>query len=337
MKRKILVFSCLICTLVFSSVSFASKTYLDIENHWAVESIVKMTETGVFQGYPEGTFQPEKEVTYGEFLKMITMAKGRELEIAVAPDHWAKHYYDKGFKENWFTSEDFTYQMLNDPMKREHMAMVISRVLGKIDTSQELDFIDISEKDPYYDDILKVSGTQILSGYPDGTFRPDQFILRGEGAVVIDLFLQYCNEKEGRSFYNITALSAESNSTDLLQDIVYNMEDFSYGIGLYDHILYYEILEEVPYQFCEFSGVFGGKSIEIDHYDSDRKAFLIKDNQIIWDASASGNINGEGIQRYYHEDWRTFPNFDYIAFVSKDQKADTMMLIQNPFTKEGLT
>lgn len=46
----------------------------------------------------------------------------------------------------------------------------------------------------------------IIQGYPDGTFRPDHTITRGEFAVVLDRFLQYSQKASADTFSDTTGL-----------------------------------------------------------------------------------------------------------------------------------
>lgn len=47
------------------------------ENHWAYKDIIKCAEKAILQGYPDGTFQPDKTMTRAELCAMIyRMLKG---------------------------------------------------------------------------------------------------------------------------------------------------------------------------------------------------------------------------------------------------------------------
>jgi hypothetical protein len=51
--------------------------YPDVSNdHWALMSIAFTNDCGVTQGYPDGTFRPENDVTLNEALKMILVSGG---------------------------------------------------------------------------------------------------------------------------------------------------------------------------------------------------------------------------------------------------------------------
>ena len=46
-------------------------------------------------------------------------------------------------------------------------------------------FTDVAEYDRYYDSIEELSRLGIFCGYPDGSFRPDEYVTRAEMAVLM--------------------------------------------------------------------------------------------------------------------------------------------------------
>ena len=49
-----------------------TEVYLtDIQTHWAKENIIRMVINEKANGYPDNTFQPDKEITVLEFIKLI--------------------------------------------------------------------------------------------------------------------------------------------------------------------------------------------------------------------------------------------------------------------------
>ena len=83
--------------MLSASVGFAF-AYPDVSpNHWAAEQIKILTEQGVLVGYPDGTFQPDENVTRAEFASMAIKALGQEhAQVAqpvnftdISPEYWA--------------------------------------------------------------------------------------------------------------------------------------------------------------------------------------------------------------------------------------------------------
>ena len=85
-----------LCVLCFASTqAFA---YPDVsDSHWAAKEINILTEQGVIIGYPDGTFQPDENVTRAEFAAMAIRALGQEHTKVIQPvnfldvstEHWA--------------------------------------------------------------------------------------------------------------------------------------------------------------------------------------------------------------------------------------------------------
>jgi len=101
-------------------------------------------------------------------------------------------------------------------MKKERLAAVLL-ALGLVGAAvpaeaAERNFSDTSGH--YAGEVIGVwSGYEVLRGYPDGTFRPDGVITRGELAVVLDRVMGYraAAEKVGEliSVHVITRPHAE--------------------------------------------------------------------------------------------------------------------------------
>jgi hypothetical protein len=51
-------------------------------------------------------------------------------------------------------------------------------------------FKDVNAKSPYYSAVLNLSNRGIISGFPDGTFRPDISVTRGQAAKIIALTIK---------------------------------------------------------------------------------------------------------------------------------------------------
>lgn len=77
------------------------KIFTDTAGHWAKDTIEWAVQQGIVDGYPDGTFQPNKSVTEAEFLAMLFKAfPDVELPAATDPQApWHQKYYT--IAENW--------------------------------------------------------------------------------------------------------------------------------------------------------------------------------------------------------------------------------------------
>ncbi len=161
----------------------------DIQNHWARNSIQDMADQGRIKGYQDGTFQPERLITRAEFAHLIvvslalTETNGKGFDDTAG--HWAEksiktasdHGIIAGYNENSFGPDD--------SITREQAAVILVKALGiTSDTGQ--DFVDNGAVSYWALASVKgVSAYGIISGYPDGSFKPKANVTRAQAAVIL--------------------------------------------------------------------------------------------------------------------------------------------------------
>ncbi|NLY47055.1 MAG: hypothetical protein GX053_13855, partial [Tissierella sp.] len=158
----------------------------DIDNHWAKEEINFMTTKGVINGYDDGTFKPDNNMTKVEFYKVINHLMGYEEK--------ADEVKFKDVKEsNWFYDEvakalakgyikDGERLNPNELITREEVVRIIGVAFElEKDAKAISDFTDsamIILAARGYVGTLKAKG--YINGYPDGTFGAKNNITRAE-------------------------------------------------------------------------------------------------------------------------------------------------------------
>lgn len=83
------------------------------KDHWAASQIEILTDKGVIVGYPDGTFQPDENVTRAEFASMAIKALGQEhTKVAqpvtftdITPDFWAYDVIQKALYFDLISAE----------------------------------------------------------------------------------------------------------------------------------------------------------------------------------------------------------------------------------------
>lgn len=190
MKHKVIILT--IIFLLSTGIATAGNfEFYDLGyDHWAYEEIMTMTEAGIVEGYPDGTFRPDSLVTYGEFIKMACQVAGIKGYYPMSKsDHWAKPYYYTGLNAGYFTEYDIDIKVMDRSIPRGYMALVVSSMLEDYDLkdyNNVLDKIeDINSRTPYEHHIVRAYSSGILAGYPDNTFRPEQPLTRAEALSVI--------------------------------------------------------------------------------------------------------------------------------------------------------
>ena len=108
-------------------------------------------------------------------------------QASILPDtegHWAEREI-----KSWTTRElaggypDGTFRPDHD-LTRAEFVVLVNRVFGYTQTS-DLNFTDVLAEAWYASDIAKAKANGYISGYPDGTFQPNQPIIRQEVATIL--------------------------------------------------------------------------------------------------------------------------------------------------------
>ena len=83
----------------------------------------------------------------------------------------------------------------NKQMTRAEFAMIISRILGQIESDEVMVYKDV-KGEWYAEAIQKASAAHILQGYPDGTFKPNAPISRAEILTSLARMMDYLGHYE---------------------------------------------------------------------------------------------------------------------------------------------
>lgn len=97
-----------------------SDQYSDVtEEHWAADLIATATDLDIINGYANGTFQPDQQITYVEAIKIAARATNCDFwaeeleENGVAEQGWSKDWYE-GYMA-WADENDIYTPSANDP------------------------------------------------------------------------------------------------------------------------------------------------------------------------------------------------------------------------------
>jgi len=120
----------------------------DVQGHWAQKEIQEAVAAGWVDGYPDGSFQPEKTITRAEFT-VIAMrfadldTSGENIFTDVNAGDW---FYDQvvgSIRYGWINGyEDGTFRP-NNTITRAEVTTIVNRMLGR---AADKDYVD-SHKD----------------------------------------------------------------------------------------------------------------------------------------------------------------------------------------------
>jgi hypothetical protein len=162
----------------------------DTKGHWAEKNIQEMIQMGSINGYPDGTFKPDNNITRAEFVSIIVKAfKFKEQDGKVFADtnsHWAKNLIATAAANGIISGYRDTTFGPNDPITREQMAAIIVKAAQ----------IEMVTEGKAYNDQLEISewakaaiatatSKGLMNGYQDGTLKPKGNSSRAEAVTVI--------------------------------------------------------------------------------------------------------------------------------------------------------
>jgi hypothetical protein len=205
---KILTLAVLIVSLVpawAESTNVNTVNFPDVpKNAWYFEDLqyILSDTRKIFSGYPDGTFKPNDTLTADMYIKLIVTVMGHKVENG--KEYWASTYIQKAIEEGYIIPSVDTilvqgriedkYYYYKMPITREDMAQITGRALDKIvEDSEYRDPLAVCEliKDyrsipvTYKTNVVKCYDLGILTGFPDGEFKPNNILTRAEAVAVI--------------------------------------------------------------------------------------------------------------------------------------------------------
>ncbi|WP_158560703.1 DUF4838 domain-containing protein [Paenibacillus contaminans] len=167
----------------------------DIEGHWAKALLTEWLADGKIQGYPDGTFKPDKSVTRGEFAALVNRSFGfrEKAEIAfndLKPSDWAFGDIAIAVKAGYLEGYDDGTVGSDQSITRQEAAVIAARLLG-LDTAGSASgfeaFGDAGQMAAWSrGSIAAVAAIGVMEGYETGRFEPEAEITRAEAVVTLD-------------------------------------------------------------------------------------------------------------------------------------------------------
>lgn len=162
---------------------------------WAKTSILRLSSQSIINGYQNGQFGPNDNITRVQAAIMIAKQMGLDTTNVENPGFsdvsTAIFGYDKiaaiaeigainGYPDNTFRP--------NGTLTRGEMAAIVQRAYQLKGTTTK-SFPDVKQGYWAYDSIQKVLANDIVGGYEDGTFRPGNPITRAEFSAMLDRYI----------------------------------------------------------------------------------------------------------------------------------------------------
>ena len=250
------------------------KNLSDLEGHWAQKEVEAAVASGWVDGYPDGSFKPEKSITRAEFTKMLLdaihltpdsetvawmKAHAKMKDIWGRPTAYTPKLYD--MSGHWLTSQGWLDAALYSGMvvpddyngknfrpekaiARYEIALMTDRALGLVyPASQpvegELPFTDKEEildwMKGYVNESVKAG---VLKGYPDGSFQPNKTSTRAEAVVMIQRMLEKMEEGLNPDITVVARYEEDYEENGKNRKIVQEEETDQIQLQVVDNVIY---------------------------------------------------------------------------------------------------
>lgn len=117
--------------------------------------------------------------------------------IVQAADDVAGNYHERGLRylimKGALTPDSNGKYNPNATVTRGQFAAFLSKAIGLSNANEIIDFTDVPTNSPFYQDIQNAATSGIITGYQDGTFKPNDPITRQHMAVMIERTMKYLN------------------------------------------------------------------------------------------------------------------------------------------------
>ena len=161
----------------------------DISEHWAYETLSYFQNKGVING-DAGGLRPDDFVKRSEFAKMINKnfnftEFGENVFSDISENDWFYKDILIAVKAGYLKGDN-GYVNPNGFMTRAEASVVFSRLLNADASDTQKTFKDDSDIPSWAKDaVCKMVSLGIITGYGDGTFKPNNMITRAEACTLI--------------------------------------------------------------------------------------------------------------------------------------------------------
>ena len=161
------------------------------KSHWAYENILALQKNRIVNGNEKNLFEPEKNITREEFVKIVDIVLNVLDENAecdfddVDKNAWYYKYVASAKKLGIVDGIENNKFGVGEFITREDMAVIISRAYN-LESETNSSFNDESLISDYAKSpVAALANAKIIDGFQDGTFRPKAFATRAEAAKII--------------------------------------------------------------------------------------------------------------------------------------------------------
>ncbi len=163
------------------------------ESEWYTENIRNMVSLGLLSGYEDGTFRPDDDITYAEF---ISVAKRCVTGANAQPtgSHWASGNMKYAYDNRWYDYDEVYDADFDKPITRQ-MAVKVTAIAFSIPENEHdnnayyhymtsiKDFDQIPGRYAYL--VIRAYNNKLLTGDENERFNPLSHLTRAEACAII--------------------------------------------------------------------------------------------------------------------------------------------------------
>ncbi len=176
--------------------------FTDVISHWAKKSIAVTVDAGLFKGISETAFQPEGTMTRGMFVTVLGRASAADVSSYteskfkdVDMNKWYGGYVEWAAKNGIAAGTGMNFEP-NAPISREQIATMLTNYstfkgTGPVGTwAIQLKYTDLEKLSDWANEgVMFATMKKYVSGYPDGSFGPQNNATRAEVSTMMDRYI----------------------------------------------------------------------------------------------------------------------------------------------------
>ncbi|KKC49342.1 hypothetical protein VE23_23320 [Paenibacillus sp. D9] len=179
-----LFFSCVSASIEAASTAAASTSFKDVKaSDWFYSSIQKLISKELVNGFEDGTFKPNQEISRAEFLKLVDLSLQLDIPASLSGKPWYTPYVSAAVEAGIHRTSDFNGNW-TQPISRQEMARITVRAID-----QTLRNTKTSDTQLVYE----ATKRGILSGLTGGELGLKENSTRAQATVIVDRVLTVLN------------------------------------------------------------------------------------------------------------------------------------------------
>lgn len=178
----------------FTTATGCAPLYSDIfPSDYYFDAVSGLTCINAISGYSDGTFRPGNNTTRGQLAKIVTIAEGWPINTTGGPHFidvptsnpfyvYVETAYNRGVISGY---SDGTFRPGADVTRGQLSKIIVTAEGWPINTIGGPHFFDVPTNNPFYPFVETAYSRGVISGYSDGTFRPNNSATRGQISKIV--------------------------------------------------------------------------------------------------------------------------------------------------------